>query len=393
MESRVLDVGQEQAPALQPRLGSETQARTAPKQTPRLRLVSLDAFRGFVILGMLLVNNVALDTATPPQLTHAQWNQGLHFADLVFPWFLLIVGVAIPYSLASQKAKGVPSWRIASRVLWRAVLLVLLGLLVDSSIAKKPVLGLGVLQLIGLAYLVGAALYWLPPKARLPVAALLLFSHWAALRLLIVPGMEPGVLAENANLVQHLNDLYLRPLHLNGIISVIPTAALVLIGTAVGDLLRREQTSPARRLEYLATAGVGLAAAGWLWSLDIHFSKAVWTASYIVYTAGLGCIVLASLYLVADVLGWRRLVYPLVVPGTNAIFAYVAPILAKVYILQSWALPSAGSASLPLQQAYLNALIRDAGRVAGGWLYTVTYILFWWLVLAWMHHRKILLRV
>ncbi len=360
---------------------------------PGARLAALDAFRGLTILGMLLVNNTALDTATPAQLTHAQWSQGIHFADVVFPWFLLIVGVAIPYSIASQRAKGIPAWRSALRVLSRAIVLVLLGCLVDSSLAKRPMLGLGVLQIIGLAYAIGAALYWLPPKFRLPAAALLLLGHWAVLRLVIVPGVEPGVLSESGNVVRYLDDAYLRPLHLRGLVSVVPTSTLVVIGSAIGDLLRSAQFTALRRFAYVAASGSALVAMGWLCSLDLPFSKAIWTASYVLLTAGLGCILLAALYLIADVIGWRRLVYPLVVPGTNAIFAYVAPILVKVYILQGWSLPTSGGASSTLQQAYLDWLIHAAGRNGGGWLYTISYLAFWWLVLAYMHRKRILLRV
>ncbi len=368
-------------------------ATRASAQAKQPRLASLDAFRGLTILGMLLVNNVALDTATPVQLGHAAWNQGVHFADLVFPWFLLIVGIAIPYSFASQKAKGVSRVRIAGRVLSRAIALLVLGMLVDSSVAHRPVLGLGVLQLIGLAYLVGAALYPLPAAARLPIAVVLLAGHWAALRFVIVPGLEPGAISERANLVQHLNEIYLRPLHLSGIISVIPTTALVLVGASIGDLLRRDDLAAIRRLAYLFAASIGLTLAGWLWSLDIPFSKSIWTASYILYTAGLGCAVLAALYLTADVIGLRWLVYPLVVPGSNAIFAYVAPILVKVYILQGWTLPARAGGSVTIQQAYLDTLVREYGRIAGGWLYTMSYILLWWLILAWMYAKRILLRL
>lgn len=294
------------------------------------RLTSLDAFRGLAILGMLLVNNTALDTATPAQLTHASWNQGVHLADLVFPWFLLIVGVAIPYSYASQRARGVTRWHSSLKAMTRAVTLVLLGWLVDSSIAKRPVIGLGVLQLIGLAYLVGALLYQTPQYVRVPMAGALLVGHWAALRFIPIPGSGAGAFAEHANLVQYLNDAYLMPLHLNGMISVAPTAAMVLIGSAVGDWLRSERSS-ITRFAYLLIGGVVLAVLGWLWSLDLPFNKPVWTASYILYTAGLGCMALALIYLLADVSGFPQWCYPLVVLGSNAIFAYVAPILVKVY--------------------------------------------------------------
>ena len=382
-----VEVGQERAPA--PRVT----ATAASRERPRARLLSLDAFRGLTILGMLLVNNTALDTATPAQLSHAPWDGGVHFADLVFPWFLLIVGVAIPYSAASQRTRALPSWRRHLKILGRAGSLVLLGCLVSSSSAGRPVFYLGVLQLIGLAYLVGALLYRLPTAARLTAVGVLLVGHWAALRFVPVPGLGVGVFREQANLVQYLNDLYLRPLHLQGIISVIPTAALVLIGTAVGDLFRRDEVSPAQRFAYLVAGGSALALTGWLWSFDLPFNKPLWTSSYILLTAGLGCIALAGTYAVADILGWSASMYPLVVPGTNAIFAYVMPILAKVYILQGWHLPMPGGEAITLQQAYLNALIQVAGRIGGGSLYTVSFIAFWWLVLAYMHRRRVFLRV
>ncbi len=359
--------------------------------TPK-RLISLDAFRGLTILGMLLVNNTALDTATPAQLTHASWNQGVHLADLVFPWFLLIVGVAIPYSYASQHARDVPGWRISLKAMTRTVTLVLLGWLVDSSIAKHPVIGLGVLQLIGLAYLVGALVYLAPRYVRLPVAAALLIGHWAALRFIPIPGSGAGAFSEHANLVQYLNDAYLQPLHLNGMISVAPTAAMVLIGSVVGDWLRSERR-PITRFARLLIGGALLAALGWLWSLDLPFNKPVWTASYILYTGGIGCTALALIYLLADVSGFAQWCYPLVVFGSNAIFAYVAPILVKVWILQVWTVQVMDGRSLPIQQAYLRYLAHYLGRIQGGWLYTLSYIGFWWLVLLWMQKRRIMLRV
>ena len=117
-----------------------------------MRLLSLDAFRGLTIAGMLLVNNIALDSRTPAQLTHAPWNGGVRFADVIFPWFLLIVGVAVSYSAASAKKKELSFWRVDLKILGRVLALVFLGCLIDSSLAKRPVFDLNVLQLIGLAY-------------------------------------------------------------------------------------------------------------------------------------------------------------------------------------------------------------------------------------------------
>lgn len=357
------------------------------------RLASLDAFRGLTIVGMLLVNNVSLDVATPKNLTHAAWNAGVHFADLVLPWFLFIVGVAIPYAAASFKKKQLPTWRYYQKAVGRTIVLVLLGCLIHSSLQQRPVLELGVLQIIGLSYLVATFLYPLGVGPRLGVAGLLLVSHWAAIRFLALPGLAAGVFTESDNLIAHINTLYLQPIHLQGLVSLVPTAALVLIGTAVGDVLRSSSWGQLKKFLCLLAGGVLLALAGWLWNLDLPFNKPVWTASYILYCAGLGAITLSLLYLVIDVWRWRAWAFPLVVFGTNAIVAYVAPILTKLYIFGVWKWTFADGTQLPLQQALLKYLVTGLGPITGGWTYTICYILFWWLVLLELYRRKLFLRV
>jgi predicted acyltransferase len=371
--------------------GSPPAAQGAPE--PSARLASLDAFRGLTILSMLLVNNVALDAATPRQLTHAPWNGGVHYADLVFPWFLFIVGVAIPWGAASLRRKGTPFGVALARIARRTLSLFLLGLLIDSSLARRPVFGLGVLQLIALAYAVGALLYPLRLPWRMALAGALLVGHWAAIRFVPVPGVGTGVFTAEQNLIAYLNQAHLQAYGLKGLLSVVPTTALVLIGTACGDLLRSERLRPARRAALLGAAGAALVAAGLLWGLDLPPNKPVWTASYILLGAGTGGGVLALLFFLQDVAGCRAWAFPLVVAGSNAILAYVAPILVKIHVLQEWTWPAAGGATVPLQQAILRACVAAFGPVPGGWTYTALYLLFWWLVLLALHRRRLYLRV
>jgi len=363
----------------------------APAPAPRLS--ALDAFRGLTILGMLLVNNVALDSATPATLTHAAWNQGVHFADMVFPWFLLIVGVALPFSFASHHRRGAPRWEYDRRVILRALTLILLGCLIDSSLEHRLVFGLGVLQLIGCAYLVATAAYELPLPRRLMVVAGMLLGHWAMLRFIPVPGAPAGLLTETDNFISHVNATYLAPVALRGLFSVIPTAALVLIGTMIGDLLRRPGLSAMAKAGRLFLAGAGLIGAGWLWSRDLPFSKALWTASYVLYTGGWGLLVLGTLYVLMDVWRQKAWAFPFVVFGSNAIVAYVAPILCKVHILQEWRWTMPDGSHLPLQQAFLHWCYGQAGHVGGGWLYTGIYIAVWWVVLLALYRKRLFLRV
>lgn len=362
---------------------------SAPPPAPA-RLLSLDAFRGLTIFGMLLVNNVALSEATPGQWQHARWNEGVTFADFVFPWFLLIVGVAVPYAWASHRKKGFGYGRWLAKALGRALVLLALGCLILSSLAHQPVFALGVLQLIGLAYCVGALCYPLPLAARLALAAALLLGHWALLRFAPLPGVD--VFSEEQNVIAHLNRTYLARYHLNGLVSVIPTGAMVLLGTAFGDVLRSAQ-NPRRKLSALLVGGLALAAVGWLWSYDLPFNKPVWTASYILYTAGWGAVTLGALFALIDMARFHALAFPFIVFGANAILAYVAPILVKVFILQGWTWPMPDGTNPTLQTALLQAARAHFGPFNGGLAYTFGYIAVWWLVLLVLYRKGIFLRV
>jgi predicted acyltransferase len=339
---------------------------------------------------MLLVNNVATHEAQLNTLTHAEWTGGVNVADLVFPWFLFIVGVAIPFSAGAAQRKGVTGWQYAGKVLGRALSLVLLGWLVDSSVAHKPQIGLGVLQLIGLAYACGALLGRAPVGVRLGCAAALLLGHWALLKGYQTPNFPRGTFEEDRNVVAYLNDMYLGRWGLKGLISVVPTTGMVLIGTGVGELLQRSSAN--RRLLVLVGAGAVGLLLGWLWSLALPFNKPVWTGSYILFTAGAGMVGLAVFYLLVDRLGWKVVGFPFVVFGSNAIVAYVLPILVKVHILQEWTWIRAGK-PVSIQQALLQSAIEHWGRANGGWAYTVGYIGFWWLALLVLYQRKLFLRV
>jgi predicted acyltransferase len=342
---------------------------------------------------MLLVNNTAVDTATPPQLTHAPWNGGIRMADLVFPWFLFCVGAAIPFASAAFHRKNLPAWRYDLKAATRAALLVLLGCLLDSSLAKRPILDLGVLQIIGLAYLVGALLYGIRISRRMLVVGVLLGAYWAVIRFLPVPGAGVGIFEERQNAILHINLTYLARYNLSGLLSVVPTSAMVLIGTAVGDALRRTDVGHSWKASCLALTGVALMLGGALWNLSLPFNKPVWTPSYILFTAGLGSLALGLFYLLIDIKGWRSWAFPLVVFGSNAILAYVAPILVKVHILQEWMVHVGASNTVTAQQWYLDLWVAHAGRIPGGWIYTATYILVWWLILWVLYRRKLFLRV
>jgi predicted acyltransferase len=356
------------------------------------RLRSLDAFRGFTIVSMLMVNNPGYDAAFPRQFRHAGWGEMITFCDLIFPWFLFIVGVAIPFSAAAfhQRVPGfLPYLKKAFK---RMVLLVFFGILIDSSLSKRIAVGMDVLQLIGLAYFCGALLYELPKPWRLPIAAGLLILHWAVIRFVPIPGVGAGFFEPERNIISYINQR-LGHYHLAGIMSVIPTTALVLIGTSIGDALRDANASPSKKLRLLIIAGGILVALGILWHLDLPFSKALWTASYILFGAGSGCVVLALFFYSIDMKGYQKWAFPFVVYGMNAITAYFFSIIVRVHTVQEWFTRTAAGEKITLWQALLNFWTHLAGMMVGSWLFTFSYICFWFLVLLWMYKKRMFLRV
>lgn len=351
------------------------------------RLVSIDVFRGLVITGMLLVNNAALGENTPTQLVHAPFGMPLHLADLVFPWFILILGIAIPFSSASCRRKGGTILNWLSGSARRMAMLIALGCLIDSTMAKRPTFDLGVLQLLGLAYGIGAILYGLPVIVRALAATILLLVHWSLILYFPIPGHPAGVFTETLNAVTIINESYLTPLHIRGLVSAVPTGALALIGSIVGDLLRETNRGERACTFSLFGMGAALTLTGWAWSGIFVFSKDYWSGSYILFSGGLGIMVLSLFSLLVDVWGMARWFFPFKVFGSNALFSYVTPIMVKFLVLREWHWTLASGIDLPLDQAFLVTLKNCFGAMAGGWIYTGVYIGVWWTV-AWILYRK-----
>lgn len=363
------------------------QNKIAPK-----RLMSLDAFRGFDIIAMLMVNNPGYDSAFPDQFRHAPWGKMVTFCDMIFPWFLFIVGVAVPFSAASYFAKNPGRASYFFKAFKRMLILIFFGVMIDCSISKRISIGMNVLQLIGLAYFAAALIYELPKKIRTAAIPILLIGYWAILKFAPVPGVGAGVFEDGKTINDYVNKI-LRPYHLAGMLSVIPTAALVLIGTLLGDIFRDQTATVAKRLKYLFIGGAVLAAAGLLWHLNIPMSKHLWTPSYIIFSAGLGSIVLGIFYVVIDLWDYRKWAFPFIIYGMNAITAYFFSIMVRVHTVQEWSTKNPQGEKITLWQAILDFWTSLAGMTIGSWLFTASYIFFWWLVLLWMYKKKLFLRV
>lgn len=363
------------------------------------RLVSLDAFRGLTIAGMILVNNPGSWAHVYAPLRHAEWH-GWTPTDLIFPYFLFIVGVAIPFSFRRRMESGAARSDLFRHVVRRSLILIGLGLAM-RAIPDFDVLSMryyGVLQRIGLVYLAAASAYvYLDDRGRRVLAAALLLGYWAVMTLVPVPGYGAGDLSPDGNLAAWLDRLILEG-HLwqgtwdpEGLLSTLPAIASALLGIFVGEWL---QCGRERRdlLRGLVVAGIALTAAGWAWGLVFPVNKNLWTSSYVLFTAGTGLLLLGLLYWLIDVRkmrGWWE--EWMVVYGMNAITVFVASgMLSKTMVR----VRVGGADGTSLYNAVYEIGFRSwAGDLNGSLAFAVTYVAFWLAMMWILHARRIYLKI
>lgn len=308
-------------------------------ESPRLQ--ALDALRGFdmfwIMGGAELVQALrdltgwrALQAASL-QLRHAPWH-GFHAEDLIFPLFLFISGVTVPFSLVRARERGQSVPALLGRILRRAALLVLLGLVVEGVLRLRfaDQRWCSVLGRIGLAWAGAAGLALaFRPRGLAICAATLLLGYWALMAWVPVPGFGPGVLTPEGNLAGYLDRLILPGKLLlgvhdpEGLLATLPAVATALLGVLTGHHLRATRADSRRSLG-LALAGAALLAAGWLWHPLFPVNKSLWTSSFVLVAGGWSLLLLALFHELVDVRGWRGWCRPFLLVGLNPILIYVA---------------------------------------------------------------------
>jgi predicted acyltransferase len=319
-------------------------AAVAPAKHANLlseRLVSLDIFRGATIAFMIIVNNQDEGVAYWP-LKHAQWN-GWTPTDLVFPFFLFIVGVALPFSFASRLRRCESPGTLLAHVVRRGLILFAIGVFLNglgAGFHPDHWRVYGVLQRIAICYVISAVLvlyssHSASDNRRLAaIAAVCLVGYWLLMRYVPVPGFGvPGrdvpLLDPDRNLAAWLDrkllmgHLYECTRDPEGVLSTIPAVATCLLGVLTGQWLRsaRDVIQKAMGMFVAGLIGIGL---GELFNLGFPINKKLWTSSYVLSTAGLALMSLALLYWLVDGKRWRGpWTKPFVILGMNAIAAYV----------------------------------------------------------------------
>jgi predicted acyltransferase len=370
------------------------------------RLVALDVFRGATVAAMILVNNPGSWSQVYPPLRHAAWH-GWTPTDLIFPFFLFIVGITTTVSLAGRRARGDDHHRLTRQILRRGAIIVALGLLVAAFPFFPPehlarIRIPGVLQRIGVAYAVAALIVlWGSWRAQAAAAAALLLGYWALLALVPVPGLGfPTLEPPQATLPGWVDRLLLDG-HLwaatgswdpEGVLSTLPAIASVLLG-ALASRLIDGGTPPRARVRRLTAVGAAAAAAGLLWGLAFPINKNLWTSSYALFTAGAAALGLALCVWLIDVRGWRGWIRPFVVFGVNPIVAFVGSAMVSRLLYTTIRVSYQGE-SVPLQQAIHRTLFASwLPARAASLAFALGMVAAWWGVLALLDRRGIRLKV
>jgi predicted acyltransferase len=296
------------------------------------RLLSLDAFRGAVMLLMVLVNNAGGPLSYAP-LEHSAWH-GWTLTDTVFPSFLWIAGVAITLSLGKQLEAGVAPGQLLPKILRRSVLLYVLGLAVYAfpAFSLQHQRLLGVLQRIAICYLI-ASIIFLYTGIRAQIACIigLFAAYWLLMALAPVPGYGAGHLDVERNFAHYVDRIVLgahnyaetKTWDPEGIVSTLPAIGSALLGIMAGHVLRLKRTLSERR-RILTIIGALLIALGLAWNIWLPINKKLWTDSFATFMAGLDFAVLALFIWIVDERGHKDLVRPLRITGMNAITIYLA---------------------------------------------------------------------
>ncbi len=366
------------------------------KAEPKERLYSLDTLRGFDMFWIMGAEALIISITKASgwswldklaiQMHHVPWN-GFHFYDLIFPLFMFISGVAIPFALTSKLEKGVAKIDLTKKVLIRMLLLVVFGFAYNGALQKgfSDMRAASVLAQIGISYAFAAFIVLNTSSVKQRIFWLLgIWSFIAVLQLFIpVPGYGAGVFTPegsiNAWIDQHFlpGRFHFKMYDPEGILCIVSATTVTLMGTFAGSILRNQKINPNKKTMYMLMTGVCLVIAALVLSIGYPIIKNIWTVPFTMLTAGISFLLLALFYYIIDVKEWRKWTFFFRIIGLNSITIYLGKrILDFQYtseFLFGWLANSSG----------------DFGRV----VIISGLILIEWLFLYYLFKNKIFLRV
>lgn len=414
-------------------------------QVKKSRLDSLDLFRGLTVAGMLIVNNPGTWSKIYPPLEHASWH-GCTPTDLIFPFFLFIVGISIKLALDKKLkdsengiVKGLfrrafslyglgfilASWSIFTRILpaaifhiqadsWFAVHMSMVPkTMSDFWGALAGVRLTGVLQRIAVCYLTASLVYLhftkktdsgivTDEKSLLKITAGVLVFYYLIMTFIPVPGFGMGQLdSKEANLAAYVDRAVLGN-HIwkggdgkydpEGVLSTIPAIATTLTGILCGCLLRRKEETEKMLLTVFAY-GTGCALIGYLSSALMPMNKALWTSSYVLFTTGLGMILLAFCYWYSDYRSHKTGISPFLYHGTNAITVFfLSGLFAREISLCKI---GSGKEAVALQKWFYASFCKLSflNEYQSSFLYALIFVSFWTILMGVLYRKKIFIKI
>jgi len=366
------------------------------------RIIALDAFRGITIAAMIMVNQPGSWSYKYEQMKHSSWN-GCTITDLIFPFFLIIIGVAMWFAFQKYEQKfSIPATK---KIIRRTILIFLIG--VGLNLAKQIISTgelnfsmlriTGVLQRIAICYGIGALLcISLKPKQLFYVAIGILLGYWLILwgygsaspytaEGSIVGKIDTFLLGKN-----HLRQGY--PVDASGFFGSIPAIVHIIWGYLLGRMISRIQDQKTLVLN-MFLLGVPAILLSQIWNYAFPINKTLWTSSYVLYTTGCALITLAFFVWIIDVNHKKKWISPLMVFGVNPLFAYVFAELWATIMSYLIKFPQ-GDKIVSLKSWLFNDIFSPlAGDLNGSLLYSIFVMVFYWSILWILHKKKIYIKI
>jgi predicted acyltransferase len=326
------------------------------EKTTSTRILSIDALRGFDMFWITGGDAffIALFTffGTPffhslaVQLDHPEW-AGFRFYDLIFPLFLFIMGLSLPFSITRRLERGSSKSDLLKHIIGRTIILYVLGLIYNGlfNLDFANLRYTGVLHRIAFTYFFASIIVLnFKAKGQLIWAVSITLLYWLVLLLIPVPGFGAYNLTPEGNLAAYIDQRYLPGSFCcyqfgdnEGILTNFPAIVNVLVGVLMGYRLMKPETNKAKGQFFILT-GFILIAVALLWSLVYPVNKYLWTGSYVGLTTGLSILSITLFYWLIDVKGYTKWAFPFTVIGMNCITIYVIQgifdfgIIAKIFI-------------------------------------------------------------
>lgn len=364
------------------------------------RLISLDVFRGITIALMILVNSPGNQTAYP-FLNHSLWN-GCTLADLVFPFFMFIVGVSLVFSLEKAKTEKKPLSQLLPKIIKRSIIIFLIGLFLNAfphHFDLGTIRVFGVLQRIAICYFLGALLFLTTSvRTQAIIMVSLLIGYYLLMILVPVPGYGAGQLTMEGNLAAYIDRLVFSADHLyekvfdpEGFLSTLPALATVLLGNLTGCWLLSKY-SHQQKIQWMFVFGFIALVLGWGWGLWFPINKGLWTSTFVLWTGGVALLILGLCYWLIEVKNFSKWSIPFEIFGMNAIAAY----FFHIFFLKIQAMihiPRVDGTPGNLRFYITEHLFGWTSLHNASLFYALTYIIFWLIILAIFYRCKFFIKI